>query len=286
LVLSPRSLFSLLPGYSRWSAEEHKLFLEGIMLYGKDWKKMQPLIKTRSLVQIRTHAQKVFKKIGLKRPDNTNASIQDDHSIRQFQEYIQKHPNSPKLLEMDNPAAASPADREIPLAAGDGQEQQHAGEHPLISTSPRTLQQQQSQQHPLDGSVSFDKQQQESSSSPRDTSLNASTLNREPNYLDHRNQLLSGDQHTSSLVYPSTPYRSIDNTNNRSQIHPMTPMSPSSPNAQDFLQLFQGVSNFLLSFSFVDLVYLFVVVVVVVVSVCFPLFRRLFPKKIYDYYNN
>jgi hypothetical protein len=35
------------------------------MLYGKDWKKMQPLIKTRTLVQIRTHAQKVFKKIGL-----------------------------------------------------------------------------------------------------------------------------------------------------------------------------------------------------------------------------
>lgn len=40
------------------------------MLYGKDWKKMQPLIKTRSLVQIRTHAQKVFKKIGLKKIGN------------------------------------------------------------------------------------------------------------------------------------------------------------------------------------------------------------------------
>eukprot|EP01033_Poteriospumella_lacustris_P003337 gene3336-2465_t len=51
----------------RWTSEEHRLFLEGVMLYGKDWKKMQPLIKTRSLVQIRTHAQKVFKKIGLKR---------------------------------------------------------------------------------------------------------------------------------------------------------------------------------------------------------------------------
>jgi hypothetical protein len=37
------------------------------MLYGKDWKNMQPLIKTRSLVQIRTHAQKVFKKIGLRK---------------------------------------------------------------------------------------------------------------------------------------------------------------------------------------------------------------------------
>ena len=52
---------------SRWTPEEHRLFLEGIMLYGKDWKKMQPLIKTRSLVQIRTHAQKVFKQIGQRR---------------------------------------------------------------------------------------------------------------------------------------------------------------------------------------------------------------------------
>lgn len=51
----------------RWTHDEHRLFLEGIMLYGKDWKKMQPLIKTRTLVQIRTHAQKVFKKIGLKK---------------------------------------------------------------------------------------------------------------------------------------------------------------------------------------------------------------------------
>lgn len=33
------------------------------MLYGKDWKKMAPLIKTRTLVQIRTHAQKVFKRM-------------------------------------------------------------------------------------------------------------------------------------------------------------------------------------------------------------------------------
>ena len=37
------------------------------MLYGNDWKAMQHLIKTRTLVQIRTHAQKVFKKVGQKR---------------------------------------------------------------------------------------------------------------------------------------------------------------------------------------------------------------------------
>ena len=38
---------------SRWTAEEHRLFLDGIVKFGKDWKKMQPLIKTRSLIQIR-----------------------------------------------------------------------------------------------------------------------------------------------------------------------------------------------------------------------------------------
>ena len=46
----------------RWTTEEHQLFLQGVQLYGREWKKMQPLIKTRSIVQIRTHAQKVFKK--------------------------------------------------------------------------------------------------------------------------------------------------------------------------------------------------------------------------------
>jgi hypothetical protein len=34
------------------------------MLYGKDWKKMVPLIRTRTLLQIRTHAQKMLKTVG------------------------------------------------------------------------------------------------------------------------------------------------------------------------------------------------------------------------------
>ena len=47
----------------RWTPEEHRLFLEGILRFGRDWKKIQQLIRTRTLVQIRTHAQKVFKKV-------------------------------------------------------------------------------------------------------------------------------------------------------------------------------------------------------------------------------
>lgn len=51
----------------RWTPNEHRIFLEGIMLYGRDWKKVQALLKTRNVIQIRTHAQKVFKKCSLNR---------------------------------------------------------------------------------------------------------------------------------------------------------------------------------------------------------------------------
>jgi SHAQKYF class myb-like DNA-binding protein len=42
----------------RWSNEEHDLFIRGLELYGKGWKKVANLIKTRTVVQIRTHSQK------------------------------------------------------------------------------------------------------------------------------------------------------------------------------------------------------------------------------------
>jgi SHAQKYF class myb-like DNA-binding protein len=47
---------------SRWTLEEKKWFLEGFKRYGKDWRKLSTVVKTRSVVQIRTHAQKVFKR--------------------------------------------------------------------------------------------------------------------------------------------------------------------------------------------------------------------------------
>jgi len=47
----------------RWTREEHHLFLRGLELHGKGWKKIASLIKTRTVVQIRTHAQKYFLKL-------------------------------------------------------------------------------------------------------------------------------------------------------------------------------------------------------------------------------
>lgn len=47
----------------RWTAEEQQRFVEGLQTYGKAWKRIAQLIKTRSVVQVRTHAQKYFLKL-------------------------------------------------------------------------------------------------------------------------------------------------------------------------------------------------------------------------------
>ena len=44
----------------RWSNDEHQKFLQGILKYGNEWKKVQNIIKTRSSTQARSHAQKFF----------------------------------------------------------------------------------------------------------------------------------------------------------------------------------------------------------------------------------
>ena len=47
----------------RWKFKEHIQFLEGLDKYGVKWKKIFPLIKTRTSKQIRSHAQKFFLKL-------------------------------------------------------------------------------------------------------------------------------------------------------------------------------------------------------------------------------
>lgn len=47
----------------RWTTEEHRLFLQGLQLHNKQWKLIADLVKTRTVVQIRTHAQKYFQKL-------------------------------------------------------------------------------------------------------------------------------------------------------------------------------------------------------------------------------
>lgn len=47
----------------RWTKEEHDAFLSALKMYGKEWKKVAAKVKTRTVVQTRTHAQKYFQKL-------------------------------------------------------------------------------------------------------------------------------------------------------------------------------------------------------------------------------
>ncbi|OMJ73877.1 hypothetical protein SteCoe_27325 [Stentor coeruleus] len=44
----------------RWTKAEHRKFLEGLKIHGRNWKLISDIIKTRSSTQVRSHAQKYF----------------------------------------------------------------------------------------------------------------------------------------------------------------------------------------------------------------------------------
>lgn len=47
----------------RWTRAEHRKFMDALDKYGRDWVKIEKKLKTRTALQIRSHAQKVFLKM-------------------------------------------------------------------------------------------------------------------------------------------------------------------------------------------------------------------------------
>lgn len=61
----------------RWTKSEHEIFIEGLKRHGREWKLIAAMIKTRTVVQIRTHAQKYFQKVQKKQ----NAQLKQDAQV-------------------------------------------------------------------------------------------------------------------------------------------------------------------------------------------------------------
>jgi len=73
----------------RWQKEEHQRFVEAILKFGNEWKKVQKYVKTRSSTQARSHAQKFFFKI--KRSNVLDIDIDlNKNSIKTLYEFANK----------------------------------------------------------------------------------------------------------------------------------------------------------------------------------------------------
>lgn len=136
----------------RWTRDEHLLFIKGLEMYGKGWKKIAGLIKTRTVVQIRTHAQKYFLKLAKARQngggDMHSGSLSLDgksfpHGIRKKKLRRRRH---------DKPIAVAPplqpfikirkegAEAPEPIDVDTGLYQFLSAPMGTISTTPSTLQ--------------------------------------------------------------------------------------------------------------------------------------------------
>lgn len=67
-----------------WSKEEHCRFMQGIQMYGKNWKKIFKYVGTRSSNQIRSHAQKYFQKLDKKNKKSNDKSDLSDEAYLMF----------------------------------------------------------------------------------------------------------------------------------------------------------------------------------------------------------
>nr|CCA14648.1 conserved hypothetical protein [Albugo laibachii Nc14] len=59
----------------RWSFNEHERFLAGFRAYGHKWKRVQQVVRTRSVTQVRTHAQKYLLKLAKIRKEKQSSTI-------------------------------------------------------------------------------------------------------------------------------------------------------------------------------------------------------------------
>src|SRR5437868_1137530 len=57
-----RKPYTLSKARENWTEQEHSKFLTAVSLYERDWKRVSAFIQTKSLSQVRSHAQKFLAK--------------------------------------------------------------------------------------------------------------------------------------------------------------------------------------------------------------------------------
>ncbi|RLN57936.1 hypothetical protein BBJ28_00002599 [Nothophytophthora sp. Chile5] len=101
LEMKPPTVASSGTQVGRWTKKEHELFLEGLQRFGKSWKKISSLVLSRTLVQIRTHAQKYLQK-------QSRAALKADAKAAAAREGPKPRPKAPKPAQIPPICSSQP----------------------------------------------------------------------------------------------------------------------------------------------------------------------------------
>lgn len=95
----------------RWTADEHERFLAGFRIHGHKWKRVQQVVRTRSVTQVRTHAQKYLLKVAKLKAEKKQGKAVDVSALNDRYLSGRGADSSSDVEHSSHTAPSSPASR-------------------------------------------------------------------------------------------------------------------------------------------------------------------------------